>query len=744
MFDWLGFKTGYPLSKSWRLNKHLKRDVERTFEGISETRNQILMDWANEIWSSLERLGCQISAKREPKQESVVQLMDEVYHQTKDLTEIFLLDSSYEVVASTYTKHMGTIYQDISVLTPAFTYMRQHQSDSPLLYGPYKDELTLHIGPISSSFHDAVTLLFILPITNNQQTISYLCGRVPNDVIGDLIQREAGHVYPDSGDNYLFMVEPVLLKGIDPGTALSRSRFEDKTFTMGENLKDGVTTNWGKVSVEDHTELELKFISPATKKLHPGVANTIRNGSNLFVDFPGYPDYRYIPVIGKGRTLQMPHCPDVWGMMCEVDFEEVYRIRSIGTTRRQIQAYTVTSIAVISALMMMLLSSQIPQWVLAIVIGLFQLVAGIGVLKYLQRKEDNREIKQLLKVKNFIQTNAEGKGDLTKRLTLAHFNNDEIKDIAKWLNNMMDSLEGIMIRVKAAAVQVSNSQAVLNETASVTTDSTKKVSVQVTDVINSIRTQLKDIEQVREMADTMRTTLDEIEDQAMTQIGVAQSGVGRIGEKMEEISDKVRETNESIHVFVETTQEIKSVLQVIEEISAQTNLLALNASIEAAHVGELGSGFAVVAGEIRKLANLTKTSTAEVYKITDKIHKDAEQAFSIMNEGNKVVEEGSEMVATVAGTLEVAFSQDERKNEVVDQVVQLLEQIARVSRQNRTVSYDVENKVHELTEEITGVQDTSKYVELITDQLQNIVGQFKLTDSFSICILIGLIHLCVK
>lgn len=737
MYDWLGFKTGYPLSKSWRLNKHLKKDVERTFEGISETRKQILMDWANETWCSMERLKAQLTAKWELtgydldslKQEYIVQAISKAYQQMSDVTEIFLLDASYEVIVSSYSAHIGTVYEDSSVLSSAFIYLREHQFTEPLLFGPYKDELTLQIGPRSSSFHDAVTLLFIFPVIGNNQAVAYICGRVPNDVIGDLIQREAGHIYPDSGDNYLFMVQPALQKGIDAGTALSRSRFEDKTFTMGENLKDGVTTNWGKVSVKDHTELELKFISPATKELHPGVANTIKNGSNLFVDFPGYPDYRYIPVIGKGCTLQLPHCPDVWGMMCEVDFEEVYRIRSIGTKRRETLGYTMGIIAVISVCVIMFLDSQVSEWMLAGIVGLFQFFAGIGVLKYFHHKEDKREIKQLLKVKNFIQTNAEGKGDLTKRLTLEQFNNDEIKDIAKWLNNMMDSLEGIMNKVKAAAVEVSESQVVLNETVSVTTESTKKVSDQVTDVISSICTQLKDIEHVREMADTMRTTLDEIEDQAMTQIGVAQSGVDRIGEKMEEISGKVKETNKSIHAFVETTQDIKNVLQVIEEISTQTNLLALNASIEAAHVGELGSGFAVVAGEIRKLANLTKTSTEEVYKITDKIYKDAEQAFSIMNEGNKVVEEGSEMVANVAGTLDVAFSQDERKNEVVDQVVQLLEQIALVSRQNRTVSNDVENKVHELTEDILGVHDTLKYVEMITDQLQNIVGQFKLTEN---------------
>ena len=158
-----------------------------------------------------------------------------------------------------------------------------------------------------------------------------LAGRVPNDVLGDLIQREAGHIYPDSGDNYLFMTESNFDPSIQQGIALSRSRFEDKTFSLGENLKEGVRTkNWGTVKINKHTEFEIRFTDPATKKLHPGVQNTINNGENLFVEFPGYPDYRHVPVIGKGVTFQMPGSPDIWGMMCEADLEEVYRMRSIG------------------------------------------------------------------------------------------------------------------------------------------------------------------------------------------------------------------------------------------------------------------------------------------------------------------------------------------------------------------------------------------------------------------------------
>src|SRR5690606_7342940 len=126
----------------------------------------------------------------------------------------------------------------------------------------YSDPLTLSIGPSTSRFHDAVTLMFYQPIVVEERSVGCICGRVPNDVLGDLIQREAGHIYAESGDNYLFMVEARFDVKIQAGTALSRSRFEDSTFSHGENLKGGVRTQWGVVKVQKHTELELRFIDP--------------------------------------------------------------------------------------------------------------------------------------------------------------------------------------------------------------------------------------------------------------------------------------------------------------------------------------------------------------------------------------------------------------------------------------------------------------------------------------------------
>lgn len=737
MFDWLGTKKGLPLWVSWRLNQGMKKDVEQIFEGIAETRKELLASWAHEYWGHIERLAEQITAvaaagqlvHQEEQRQAIGRLLERTYARGHDWTELFLLDQEGTVQVSTYEKHRGTAYSSGSVIAPGLNYVKGGGKPQPCLFGPYGDPVTLNLGPRSSSFHDKMTLLFIYPLIINGEYAGTLCGRVPNDVLGDLIQRESGHVYPDSGDNYIFMAKPHLNQHIALGTALSRSRFEDRTFTHGENLKDGVTTDWGTVSIKEHTELEIIFTDPATDELHPGVRNTIDNGSNLFVEFPGYSDYRHIPVIGKGVTLQLPHCPDVWGMMCEGDLEEVYRIRSIRWRLSKLQLWQTFIQAVLTTVLVAVLAGQAPAWVTAAASGVWTLVFGQWIAGAMQRKESRRVVRNLRRINRFIRINAEGKGDLTQRLEPAKFDNDETRELAKWINNMIDSLEGIMLQVKLAASDVLSSQHVMNESAAVTAKSTERVSRKVGDMIGSIRTQLKDIDMAKQSADEMRDTLRLLELQAAEQIAVAQSEVDRIGDKMQHISTKVGDTNDTIRKFMHTVDEIRGVLQVIEEISAQTNLLALNASIEAARVGEQGRGFAVVASEIRKLADMTRRSTEEVHQITHQIYEEAKQAYASMDEGTQVVEEGTQLVAAAAGTLQTAQSEDSRKSQVVDEVVKLMERIAVVSMENRKVSSDVEGKVQELIGEMDSVRQTSESVESITKFLQQLVGQFKLTDT---------------
>ncbi|MFD1957914.1 methyl-accepting chemotaxis protein [Paenibacillus thailandensis] len=741
MFDWLGFKKGLPLYRSWRMNRELKTDIEQIFEGIADTRKELLADWANEYWGHMERLADLVAAELPsandgrngaPGAESVAVLLEKAYDRADDFTELFLLDAKHTVTFSTFAGHVGASYGDGTLLHPGIEYCRKAGSGSryaKCLFGPYGDPVTLALGPRTSSFHDKMTILFMHPLTVQGQYAGMLCGRVPNDVLGDLIQRESGHVYPDSGDNYLFMAKPSLLTHIAPGTALSRSRFEDRTFTHGENLKDGVTTDWGIVSVKEHTELEIIFTDPATGQLHPGVANTIKNGSNLFVEFPGYSDYRHIPVIGKGVTFQLPHCPDVWGMMCEGDLEEVYRVRSIGRRMSRIQLWSSAVVAVLVAGLSYALGGVASPGITAAAVGVFAFMSAALLTGGLQRKESRRVVDKLHSLNRFIRINAEGKGDLTQRIPLSSFDNDETKELAKWINNMIDSLECIMLKVKAAAEDVMASQLSLGQSAGDTARTTEEVHATISSMIGGILTQLQDIDTAKDAAADMRKTLREMERQAEEQITVAQTEVERIGDKMEHISQRVEETNGTIRSFVSTVEDIRGVMQVIEEISAQTHLLALNASIEAARVGEQGRGFAVVASEIRKLSEMTRKQAEEVQQITLHIYEGAKQAFSSMETGTRVVEEGTELVHAARRTLQAAGADRLRKTQVVDGMVDLMERIAEVSMSNRQASAGVESNMQQLAAAMENVRHTSHNVGTITGLLQQMVGQFKLTES---------------
>jgi methyl-accepting chemotaxis protein len=363
------------------------------------------------------------------------------------------------------------------------------------------------------------------------------------------------------------------------------------------------------------------------------------------------------------------------------------------------------------------------------IMGAVSLVFGLIGASLMRRRGSKPVADHLAKINQFIRINAEGKGDLTQRLKVDEFAGDETRDLAKWINNMIDSLEGIMLQVKQAAGEVQVSQGRMNESTDNTQHSTGRMSTKIHDMIRSLRGQLKDIDVAKDVTQNMSGTLRELEQKASAQIAVAQDEVERIGEKMTDISAKVAETNHTIQTFLQTTQEIPKLLKVIEEISAQTNLLSLNASIEAARVGEHGKGFAVVAGEIRKLADLTKKSTEEINETIEHIERHAHEAFISMEEGTRVVLEGTQIVAAASEILSTANAHDTMKTQVVEEVVALMEKVAAVSKENRQISAEVERTVQELLLDMSRVRQTSGDVGAITDSLLLLVNQFHLTES---------------
>ena len=693
---WLG-KTG-KLAMRWscRLNAPAYPTIEKTFEAIAETRVKVLQNWTQEHWLHLNELALSLSREA---QLSHSPLLSEKLAQARDFSELFIIDTQGSVIASTWPKHHGA--RDLPPKAVAAGLKEA------FLHGPYVDPLTLSIGPSSSRFHDEVTLMFYLPLDHQGQRVGCLCGRVPNDVLGDLIQREAGHIYPESGDNYLFMVRAGFDTAVQPGIALSRSRFEDAAFTHGENLKTGVSTAWGPVRINRHTELEIRFTDPATQQLHAGVRETIRNGSNLFVTYPGYADYRHIPVIGKGVTFQLPGSKDRWGMMCEADLEEVYRRRSL--SYGQMKPFVGTLLGLFACNYGLQHYSGLPEAIIDVALAGCMLV-GAAVFRALGPK---RLADRLSAMTEVIRTIAEGEGNLRQRLDVQKLVNDESGDMGRWINSFIDRLDAVVGQVIKASNSVGSTNEMMLGRSQAATATSGEVANAIHRMMIIVEGQLGEIQQASLTAEQMKRAMDEVVLRAREQFEAVQAGT-------HSIRDVVARSASSVEQLDKRMGEIGTFTGLITDITNQTNLLALNAAIEAARAGEHGRGFAVVADEVRTLATRTAKAAEQIREMVEGLQTETQQAVAFMQSGVENVDNSLRLA-------ESASSENVQLHEAVDNLFNIIQQLNDKSLDCGQTIKQVDQASGDMRQTVGVLQSSAESVRLNASKLQKLVGQFEVS-----------------
>ena len=197
---------------------------------------------------------------------------------------------------------------------------------------------------------------------------------------------------------------------------------------------------------------------------------------------------------------------------------------------------------------------------------------------------------------------------------------------------------------------------------------------------------------------------------------------------MQRINDVVRESSDSIGKLAQSADSIGEIIGVIDDVADQTNLLALNAAIEAARAGEHGRGFAVVADEVRKLAERTGKATGEITGMIRGIQNETEEAVKSMEMGIKEVNAGRELTDKAGSSL----------NEIVamnQSVMDMIQQIATASEEQSTaaeqISKNVENVSSIARETATGAEQSATAAEELNRQaegLQQMVARFKVTQ----------------
>src|SRR5438552_2211397 len=219
---------------------------------------------------------------------------------------------------------------------------------------------------------------------------------------------------------------------------------------------------------------------------------------------------------------------------------------------------------------------------------------------------------------------------------------------------------------------------------------------------------------------------DDAEITTEDEIGQAGTAFNRMKNSLRAIADSVSGTAKKMDELGKSSDQIGQIVGVINDIADQTNLLALNAAIEAARAGEQGRGFAVVADEVRKLAERTTTATKEIAGMIKNIQQETKTAVTAMETGTKQVEEGVKSTIQAGGSLKEIIH-------MAEQVGEMVMQIATAAMEQSSASEEVNQNMEKIAklvkESADGAQQSAKACQDLSSlafDLQNMVGTFKL------------------
>jgi len=396
-------------------------------------------------------------------------------------------------------------------------------------------------------------------------------------------------------------------------------------------------------------------------------------------------------------------------------------------------------------------------------------------------------------------------GDLTVE-SLKIKSKDEIRDMAEAVNNMVENLRQLVMTVNTSAQEVVSASEELSATAGESSASTQQIAKAIEEVLKGTDNQAESVNEAVEIVGQLTTAVEQIAagaeqqsnsvnetnrviSQMVTVIqevaasskavsgsaentsqaaGAGGEAVVKTVEGMERIKEKVFEAAQKIRELGEQSAKIGEIVQVIDDIAEQTNLLALNAAIEAARAGEHGKGFAVVADEVRKLAERSGKATKEIAELITGIQKGTNQAVNAMGEGTKEVEAGAELaqnagsalrqiVDTVADTnkqirnisaaaeeMAVGSGQVVKSVDVVAQVTETntaateqmsaasgqvadtMQNIAAVTQQNSAAVEEVSASIEQITASSEQISASAESLSRMAIGLQGLIAKFRL------------------